>query len=142
VPFRYDDSRAPLLVVTSSGNSTNEEFDAYLKIMTEMLGRHPRYGIIMDARQSARPSPTQRQKQADWMKQHAATIRARNVGIGFVIDNAIVRGALTAILWLQPTPAPHKVFASVEAAERWVTELLEQEGLKVPPRPRGRTGSP
>jgi hypothetical protein len=139
VPFHYDDTRAPMVVITSSGDSTNEEFDAYLTTMTKLLQKRQRYGIVLDARRSARPSPVQRQKQADWMKRYAAEIRAYNVGIGFVIDNAIVRGALTAILWLQPTPAPHRVFASLDAAERWVTELLQQEGLRVPP-PRGRAG--
>jgi hypothetical protein len=138
VPFLYDESRAPLVVVTSVGDTSDAEFDIYLEQMTALLARRTRYGVLLDARRSSRPPPKQRQKQADWMTKHASALRERNVCIAFVIDNAIVRGALTAILWLQPTPAPHKVFGDMDAAERWVLDLLRAEGLEVPKAPAAR----
>ena len=131
--FFYDDSRLPLFVVRSDGEATDAEFDAYLAHMSRILTRAARYAVLFDARGAARPTPRQRQKQADWMKQHASSLRQHNVGIAFVIESAIVRGALTAILWLSPMAAPHKVVATPEQAERWLSELLAAEGLKIPP---------
>ncbi len=131
--FTYDESRAPLMVITSEGDSSDADFDAYLARMAQLLQRRQRYAILFDARRAARPTPKQRHKQADWMKTHAAALRANNAGIAFVIDNPVVRGALTAILWLQPMPAPHKIVATPEQGERWLCELLASEGLRVPP---------
>ena len=45
-------------------------------------------------------------------------------GYAFVIDSAVVRGILTAILWLAPMPAPHVVVSTVEEGERWLREKL------------------
>jgi hypothetical protein len=140
VALLYDDSRAPLVVVTSTGESSNEDYDAYLERLTALVRRRQRYAIVFDARRSARPTPRQRQKQADWMQANSSAIRSYNVGIAFVIDSAIVRGALTAILWLQETPSPHKVFASLDGAEQWVSGLLAKEGLRVPPAHASRSG--
>lgn len=134
MPFRIDQSRAPLMVITSEGGASDAEFDRYLAEMTAMLGTLPRYAVLMDARAAARPPATQRQKQAAWMKQHHDELARYTVAMAFVIDNPIVRGALTAILWLQPMPMPHKLFARVADAERWLVERLGDEGLRVPPR--------
>lgn len=140
MPFSYDDSRSPLLIITSTGDATDQEFDAYLTRMTQLLDRGQRYAILFDARHAGRPPPKQRQKQAEWMKTHAPSLRAHNAGIAFVIDNAIVRGALTAILWLSPMASPHRVVATMEQGEHWLTELLAAEGLTVPSRSRVRSG--
>ena len=132
--FSFDESRLPLLVVTFVGESTDAEFDAYLARMTQMVRRGSRYGVLFDARAAARPTPRQRQKQADWMKEYAPSLRANNAGIAFVIESAVVRGALTAILWLSPMPTSHNVVATVAQAEEWLAQLLANEGLSFPRR--------
>lgn len=43
-----------------------------------------------------------------------------------MIDSPIVRGALTAILWLSPLPQPHLVTASMAEAERWTLDKLRR----------------
>ncbi len=134
--FSYDESRAPLMVITSRGEATDQQFDAYLAHMSGWLTRGDRYGILFDARGAGRPPPKQRQRQADWMKQNDARLRQCNLGIAFVIDNAIVRGALTAILWLSPMASPHKVVATMDQGEGWLVEVLQSHGLRVPPRSR------
>ncbi|MBC7173876.1 MAG: hypothetical protein H5U40_15655, partial [Polyangiaceae bacterium] len=46
------------------------------------------------------------------------------VGYAFVISSSLVRGALTAILWLAPMPAPHRVVGTVGEGEAWLRGLL------------------
>ena len=40
----------------------------------------------------------------------------------------VVRGALIAMLWVQPLPFPHKVVADVAAADAWCLQQLNGAG--------------
>lgn len=42
----------------------------------------------------------------------------------FVLASPLVRGLLTAILWISPMPAPHEIVATVAEAEAWLNERL------------------
>ncbi len=131
---KLDVSRRPLITVTFDGLATDAEFDAYLDQMTEMvLARKERTVTILDARASGRAPATQRKKQADWLKEHDADLRRYSLGTAFVITSPLVRGVLTAILWVQPMATAHVVVASMDAAERWAAEQLRSAGLSVPP---------
>ena len=56
-------------------------------------------------------------------EQHAR-IQLLCVGGAFVISSPIIRGALAAILWMQPLPWPHTVVGDVAAGERWARKKL------------------
>jgi hypothetical protein len=62
--------------------------------------------------------------QAGWMKRHEVETRRGTAGIAFVIPSALVRGALTAILWLQPLACPHFVTANFEDGFRSAHQKL------------------
>lgn len=113
------------LTVTFEGTLSDDEFAAYLDQYGARLIRHARYALTIDARNAGVPNSHQRRLQANWMKRHQADVGQRCVGIAFVITNQLVRGALTAILWLQPLPAPSEVVADVETARRWCHKRLE-----------------
>lgn len=134
MPIDYDESRSPLVVITSRGSTTDPDFESYLAKMIATLSLKRRYGVLFDARDAERPTPAQRRRQAQWMKEHAPLLKQYSVGMAFVIDKAIIRGSLTAILWLQPMPMAHTVCATVDAAEAWLGERLKAVGL----RPGGR----
>lgn len=61
-----------------------------------------------------------RKLQADFMSENARLIRKLNMGTAFVMDSMLLRGALTAMMWLQPLPCPHFVCGEIEEAKRWV----------------------
>ena len=42
----------------------------------------------------------------------------------FVIDSPIVRGALTAILWIQPLPYEHRIVGTRADANAWLRGQL------------------
>lgn len=128
-----DDSRYPLLFVTFHGLPSEDEFERYLVRIDEI--RIQRGGVtatIMDATRSRGATPKQRRRQAEWLKSNFAVLERTSAGTAFVIDSAIVRGVLTAILWVQPMPGPYTIVATVGEAERWAIANLSQRGLKVP----------
>lgn len=128
--IQFDHSRWPLVVVTHHGAPTDEEFEIYLGKLKDNLDRAVREkkktALIFDATHASGSSAKQRQRQAAWMKQHEAPSRLHSAGYAFVIPSTIVRGALTAILWLSPMPAPYVVVATLAEAESFCLKMLSE----------------
>ncbi len=132
---RIDLSRHPLVIVTFDGLATDREFEEYLSAMTrQILDRNELSVTILDASRSGRAPATQRKKQAEWLQQHQARLRQYSLGTAFVITSPLVRGVLTAILWMQSLPTPHTVVGTFAEAERWALERLAAAGLSASPR--------
>lgn len=139
VPIRIDDARHPLVVVNFVGTATDAEFDAYLDDMQRLvLDRREKNVTILDATLSGDTPPTQRRKQADWLKRNAAYLREFSLGTAFVIDSPFVRGVLTAIFWITPMSAPYTIVATYAEAEAWATRQLQDAGLA----PSGKRRTP
>jgi hypothetical protein len=134
VAIVVDQEFLPAIRVFHDGATTDEEFAAYLEtLLVSMNG--PKAGprlLVIDATHSAATPATQRRLQADWMKQHAARIRDVTVGCAFIIPSGLVRGILTAILWIQPLPCPHEVVATLDEALAWGAQRLSERGLSIP----------
>lgn len=132
--IHYDDSRSPLIIFTWRGTISDADVESFTEKMIATLARQQRFAVLVDTRDSDRPTPKQRQRLAKWANDHASASKQFNVGVSFVIDKAIIRGALTAILWLAPMPMAHSVCAKFDDAEAWLIERLAGAGLRVPPR--------
>src|SRR5512139_254160 len=137
MPIRIDTRRPPILRIDWEGSPSEEEFRVHLAELTALIRSMPVNAILYDARTASGPTAIQRQKMAEWMREHEALIRSRSAGTAFVIDSAFVRGALTAILWLQPMASDHTVVATPEEAYRWCEEQLRKRDTAVPAKPRG-----
>lgn len=127
--IRMDASRFPMLVVEFHGKATNEQFVEYLAAMDRHLDRCDAEGchnvLVVDTLAATSPvSAPQRKLQAEWMAKNFMRSKARMRGMAFVIDSMVVRGVLTAILWLQTMPCEYAVFGSREEAEAWVIRQL------------------
>jgi hypothetical protein len=123
-----DDSRRPIIVVRFDGLVSDAEFERYLGELEAQLEPGQRVCTILDARLAGRAPPRQRKLQADWLARNAGRLRESSVGSVFVITSALVRGVLTAIMWLQPMPVPHAVVATMDEAERWAESRLAAAG--------------
>lgn len=130
--IRIDETRLPLVLVTFSGVVTDEEFTAYLEEQTRIVCRREKRVVVIDAMRAGETRPTQRKQQADWQRQHREALALYSLGTSFAIDSAVIRGALTAILWVQPLPHPHFVATSLADAERWAVAQLLAAGLPAP----------
>jgi hypothetical protein len=127
-----DTSRHPIVVVRFSGYISEPEFDVYLASMTQLISRSERTLTILDARRAIRNPPSQRKKQADWLKANEQRLRQYSLGTAFVITSPFVRGVLTAILWLQPLPNDHTVVSTMAEAEDWAAAKLRAAGMAFP----------
>lgn len=112
-----DSSAWPLVRVTYVGSVDDARFEEYVREQAALLERRKPYVILFDASESGMPSARQRQRMAEYAREHEAELRRYCKRGVFVIPNSVVRGALTAILWLQPLPFPHEVVSSLNDAE-------------------------
>lgn len=70
----------------------------------------------------------QRKRQAEWNQRHDATVRGVMVGTSYITTSPIVRGVITAVLWLKPPPGSHKVVAQLDDALDWACEQCAMAG--------------
>jgi hypothetical protein len=116
----------PLILVTYYGAASNDQYAAYLQELTAITQRNERATnmvVINDATRWIRSNAEQRRMQADWIAKNAEVLRGRTAGVSFVISSAVVRGGLTAILWLSNMPCPYRVTATLEESVQWAREL-------------------
>jgi hypothetical protein len=128
----FDDSMWPLLNVTFTGASSNEEFEAYLATLTKYRKRKERYLTIFDSRVAAAPSLHQRQRQVEWLKSHESETRQLSLGSAFVITSPLIRLAMNIIYQLRPPPNPYHVVGDIEVARAWAADRFHQAGLSAP----------
>ena len=124
MPVSFDSRSDPLIWIRFTGSVSEAEFDAYLETTKAYITRGTPTLFVYDALLADAPTATQRQKQAAWLEQHDAAMRRNSKGTAFVIGNPLVRGALTAIFWIRPTPTPYIVTGTRAEAERWARERL------------------
>ena len=117
---------APIYFISFIGVPTDAQFDGYLEKLTRITMRLEPRALIYDASASGATPPSHRKKMAEWMKRYEAQVRAGTVGTAFVLPSAIMRGVLTAILWVQPMACPHAVVATVAEAKAWCQARLTE----------------
>ncbi len=127
--YEVDESAFPLLVVRFVGPMTDADFQGYLDHMENLRSR-ARNAAVFDATEAGHLPARQRRMQAEWLKTHRSMLQRYSVGSAFVMPSPIVRGALTAILWITDMPGPHTVVESRELAEAWAREQLRAAGLE------------
>ena len=123
MPVVLDDSRFPAAQVTLSGALTDDETRGFLSFVTACYAREQRWTMLVNATGLERPSPTQRRMVSDVMNQDRAHKQTLMRGIGVVVDNPLIRGVVTAILWLANPGYPIRMFDGVDAARAWLETL-------------------
>lgn len=135
---------APLTCLRPVGKPSDEELAETLQSITRLLAeqraRESRHIMIIDMRRSAPLSAPQRRTSSEWMKSTMPLVKQVVIGAVFVIDSPIIRGVLTALLWLQPMEQPHGLVGSLDEAVRWAVARLDTERVPVPQRLRGELG--
>ncbi len=116
-----------ILTITVLRDFTDQEHAAHLAQLSEIIvqgkvGQVHRWVVVHDLRAAIQPNARHRSRQAEWMRAHQPELRYRTAGIGFVMNSVLMRGGLTAILWLAPLPCPHGVFSTMPEALSWARE--------------------
>ncbi len=124
--IEVDYTQWPMVLVRSWGRVSDEEHLRFLDALDARIHQDPRpYWLVMDLHESAGLSPKQRRRQADRIR---AMGDERMVcgGVALVFDSAVLRGVMTAILWVSHPEYPVKVFASLEAASIWAAHCMQR----------------
>ena len=133
VELVFDVSMWPLAVITMPPVTTIADI-TYMQDCYEHLFAAPdRHALIVDSTTIVRvPDAAMRRDLKAFEDSRREAARAKNIGSAVVIQNALVRGAYTALRWISPQPAPNRAFGTVEEAARWCIEGIESEGHAVP----------
>lgn len=120
----------PLLHICVQGQADEPTVDEYLEALTRAstLHRGPRV-VLVDATKCGYVSSYARRRQAEWIRTHEELIRTSTLGVAFALNTPLVRGALTAILWLEPLSCPYVVVRDAATALTRCTTWLENHGL-------------
>lgn len=127
-----------ILTITFERDLTDDEHSAHLAQLSEIIaqgkvGQVHKWVVLNEMRVFIQANAMHRRRQADWMHQHEEELRHRTAGVGFVLTSGLMRGGLTAVLWLAPLPCPHGVFSTLKEAQAWA------EGrCRMPVDPRAR----
>ncbi|MBU8896685.1 hypothetical protein DRW03_34235 [Corallococcus sp. H22C18031201] len=127
-----DDSLWPLLIARFEGPHSPDEFEAYLDRAAGYFRRREPMVMLVDARDAVGMPPAQRQRQAEWQRQHESVLRHFNQGTAFVITSPAVRLSLNVILALRPLVAPHVVVPTLRQAIGWAADRFEETGHRFP----------
>lgn len=132
MPIEFDERALPIVRILLEGASSDAELDAYdarlLVLLRRAIAEQTKYGFVIDGRTAAAPDAVRRRRSAAWLDAHAPMIRAGCAATGIVLENAVQRGILKAILWLRPHPSPCRAFATPAEAEAWVRVMTITEG--------------
>lgn len=69
----------------------------------------------------------QRKMQGDFMNRVEPVIRRYCRAYAFIVDGAVARGILTAVLWRAPPPCEWRVFTAAAEGVAWARAKLEEE---------------
>ena len=130
--FTLDDRHWPLAIIAVKGLLRGEEFERYLRSYDVLLGRKEKYVLIFDALEGKTLELAEMRMHAEWIKNNTERLKTYSIGVAFMISSAIVRGALKAILWLQPMPQPYTIVPTFEDALRWAEMRAHAGGIELP----------
>ena len=131
------DKHWPAVVTTvPSGDIADEDMHQANRDFLEIIkARRAEYVTVTDLRSGGRVTPKQRAIITNFMADHDYILGRYCVGAAMIFDSAVMRGMLTAILWLRTPEYPTKVFATSEEAIEW--GRLRAEGMAAAERKHG-----
>ena len=133
VGLRFDVSMWPLAVVTMPPVTTPADIQYLQECYEHVFAAPTRHALIVDTTTIVRvPDAALRREIKAFEDSRRTAAREKNIGSAVVIENALVRGAYTALRWISPQPAPNKAFGSVADAARWCVQGIENDGQVVP----------
>lgn len=112
---------------------SDADMEQLLRDSSSALTRREVFVMLSDTRQMTGIwDAKNRRLIADWLKANSEATKTYAAGNVVLLNSELVRGALTAVLWLVPTPYPIKVVTTVDAAVDGALSLLSDRGIDLP----------
>jgi hypothetical protein len=136
-----DDRYAPLLVSTFVGRADLASTKWYGEVYTASVRRQASKGrkviSINDATRAERPTPDARKGWAEMADRSPADVQDAVLASYVVLDNPLLRGAVTAIGWMTDKVRGLESFKTVDQAIEAAVARLAKEGQTVDLEPGG-----
>lgn len=124
-----DLSQWPLVIVRADHSPTSvAHLEAFIASQREMLARREPYIEIADAVGASPIGAVERRLLADFLKDSEADAQELCAGLGILTSSSIVRGAVTAILWIKRPGYPIKVSGSKAAIAAFLVDAVAADG--------------
>jgi len=125
----------PVLVVTPPPRPvTDAELDSFMQAFAQVVDQRKQpYAVVVDLRESSGLTPRQRQAISNSMADTDARVLAGcpNCGGALVFSSAVLRGMLTAILWIKKPKHETRVFANAHEAVAWARTCVAERALSM-----------
>jgi hypothetical protein len=133
-----DATRFPLVVSTFPELVADDDLiHEYIATMQALVERRRPFVHLIDCRSIKRPADARRRKlMTDWVNEPKTKElnELTNIASAIVVNSAVVRGALTAALWVVDQSAQMRAFSDADEATAWLIESARSRGLVVPSR--------
>ncbi|MEZ4371345.1 MAG: hypothetical protein R3B07_11000 [Polyangiaceae bacterium] len=116
-----------VLVVWPEHPVSDDDLEAFFAASRHHLARG-RHVVLHLADGASGLGARHRRVMADYIKQHESTLRRNVLAGAIVLKNPVLRAMIIATNWLAPPPSPQRIFATREAAEAWLEQVLEEAG--------------
>ncbi len=138
--FRYVEALWPFWFYVQVADPSEEGLTAHFDYVSKRMQERraaPRdlrlaYVIQVSPPRFRQANAQERALIAAWMQRDFQLMQDTAVGVGFVIDGPLLRGALTAVFWLARTPVPYRVHGTLEQALSTAIMKIENHGLLTP----------
>ena len=96
----------PIVEVTIDGRINEADFRIFADEQRALLARAKPYAQIADASRAEIVDPRVRKLMSDFLSETMAQASRLCLGTAVVVTSPLIRGGLTAVLWLVQTPYP------------------------------------
>lgn len=120
----FDIEQLPLVYIAYPEPFSSDDWDEMIAQFDRLLDAQRPFGWINDARTAYLPNARNRSALGAHHKRRADDYRRWAKGAATVSQSTLVRGVITAIQWIAPTPFPHQTVATTLDGERYVRKML------------------
>ena len=128
----FEESAWPLVYVRYPSNGLNDQgLEVFLERVMSYLRRRDRFACLIDCRgMTIAHTANQRRRIAEWLAEpELQRLSPHAIAIAVLFRSALIRGALTAVNWIKPPPAPVKAVGSVADSAPWLRQRFEEESM-------------
>jgi len=125
----------PLVVTVGAMAYSDSEYADMVAGYDKLFQRGERYAIVTFTPAGAElPGARDRKRITDWASSPYVHEKSKKlcVASATVVQNALMRGALTAIMWLWKPPAPHRAVGTAQEAVHWCLGQLAAANVAMP----------
>jgi hypothetical protein len=128
-----DKSLFPLVFHTVCEGYGHEDIQHMFREYDALLGGKDRYALVIHFPLSVDMlRAAERKTIAEWWIPRRQRIAAMNVMYAMVLDSQLLRGGLTALLWLIQPGNPHKMAGTLQEGANMAIDALMEAGISLP----------